>query len=316
METVIVGRSLPPQPPCAATIGFFDGVHRGHAFLIGHVVGEARRRSLQAAVITFSEHPRRVLHSDYQPQLLTTNDEKARLLAATGIQRLAILPFTREMAGLSAKRFMREVLGETLNVRLLYIGYDNRFGHNREEGFADYEAYGRELGIGVRLAPALTTGGTGISSSVVRSLIASGNVSGAASCLGRPYVLSGTVVCGVQIGRRIGFPTANLHPLSAEKIVPARGVYAVRALISGETTARPAIMNIGTRPTFDDGDISMEIHIFGFGENIYGRTIDVSFIQRIREERRFATPGLLVEQIAADKAIAEKILTDDCDNRS
>lgn len=313
METIIVDRSLAPQTPCVATIGFFDGVHRGHAFLIGHVIEEARRRSLQASVITFSDHPRRVLHSDYQPQLLTTNEEKARLLAAAGVQRLAILPFTCEMASLSAKQFMREVLADTLNVRLLYIGYDNRFGHNREEGFADYEAYGREMGIEVRLAPALNDGGAGISSSLIRSLVAAGDVSGAASCLGHPYVLSGTVVCGVQIGRRIGYPTANLRPLSADKIVPANGVYAVRALISGETTARPAIMNIGTRPTFDNGDVSIEIHIFGFGEDIYGRTIDVSFVQRLREERRFATPQLLVEQLAADKQLAEKILTGDSD---
>lgn len=312
MRTIIIDAKLPQQEPCVATIGFFDGVHRGHMFLIGNIIDEARRQAVDATVITFSEHPRRVLHAQFQPQMLTTNEEKLRLFARTGIDCCAILPFDRAMAAMSAREFIGEILHKKLNVRILYIGYDNRFGHNREEGFDDYVRYGRECGIDVRHAGAFTlarasTGGDTVSSSAIRRLLAAGDVSTAAECLGYPYFMTGTVVHGVQEGRKMGFPTANIRPTNPDKIVPATGVYAVEVMLHGETELRRGIMNIGTRPTFGGNEVTMEIHIFGFEGDIYGRELEVSFFDRLRDERMFVSADELARQIEEDKRKAEKL---------
>lgn len=310
MRTITIDDSMAPQPPCVATIGFFDGVHRGHAFLIGNIVDEARRLGIEATVITFSEHPRKVLHDSYQPRMLTTGEEKQRLFAATGIDCCAVLPFDKDMAAMTAHDFITGVLHDRLNVRVLYIGYDNRFGHNRDEGFDDYVRYGRECGISVRHAGAFTTGGDRpvISSSVIRKLIAGGDVSGAAECLGYPYFMTGMVVPGVRKGRTIGFPTANMRPADADKIVPAPGVYAVRVTLQGETERRRGMMNIGRRPTFDNGAMTMEINIFDFADDIYGRSIDVAFVGKLRDEHRFASAGELARQLIEDRKAAESLL--------
>lgn len=308
MRTVTVNGGMAPQPPCAATIGFFDGVHRGHTFLIRQVVDSARAEAIEASVITFNDHPRHVLHSDFQPRMLSTNEEKMLLFSKTGIDRCAVLPFDREMAALSARDFMGGVLRDKLNVRILYIGYDNRFGHDRTEGFDDYVRYGKEYGMEVRRAGTYTLNGVNVSSSYIRSLLTAGEVAMAAQCLGYHYSLKGTVVHGVQQGRMMGFPTANIRPASNEKIVPAQGVYAVKALLQGEATEREAIMNIGVRPTFGSGGaVSMEANIFGFDGDIYGQDIRVAFIQRLRNEHKFTSAQQLARQLADDKARAEHL---------
>lgn len=290
--------------PCVATIGFFDGVHRGHAFLVNELLQLARERSMEAAVITFRDHPRRVLGADFQPLLLTTNDEKRRMFVSLGIDRYVELPFDRAMAAMTAHDFMRDVLATKLNVKVLLIGYDNRFGHNRDEGYDDYVGYGRELGIEVKQWQVMNVDGINVSSSVVRRLLTEGDVEKAALCLGYDYFLSGRVVHGVQIGRRIGHPTANITPIDPLKVVPADGVYAVRVLIGGKW--HNGVMNIGRRPTFGGGNLSMEVNIFDFEQDIYGQEIVIRFAKRLRSERTFASAADLARQIAIDKADAAR----------
>lgn len=305
--------------PCAATIGFFDGVHRGHRHLIRQVKEVAEAEGLESAVITFGIHPREVLHSDYRPRLLSTSGEKLELLSRTGIDNCVVLPFDAAMAAMSARDFMRDVLCRRLGVKVLITGYDNRFGHNRSEGFDDYVAFGREMGIGVRQADAFLLEGVNVSSSVIRSLLQEGEVEMARRCLGYPYTLSGHVVEGEHVGRGMGFPTANLCPDAAGKLIPAPGVYAVTvALMGGEkgsdgidvcdgTGARQyrGMMNIGTRPTFDGTRQTLETHILDFSGDVYGMPMAVSFVKRLREERRFRSAGELALQLAEDRKQAE-----------
>lgn len=234
------------RQPCVATIGFFDGVHRGHQFLIDEVKTEAAKAGLQSLVITFDRHPRQVLQQSYQPQLLTTLDEKLRLLSLTGIDDIYVLHFTQDMAALTAKEFMSQILHDKLNVRKLVIGYDNRFGHNRAEGFDDYVQYGRDLGIEVIQAHPFEISGVKVSSSVVRAFLNGGEVEMAKRCLGRPFMLSGTVVRGFQEGRKMGFPTANLQTAEG-LLIPADGVYAVKVKVCDTGKWLPAMTNIGTR---------------------------------------------------------------------
>lgn len=288
--------------PSVATIGFFDGVHRGHRFLIEQVRHEAAIRRLASAVVTFPVHPRQVLQSDWRPKLLTTPREKLSLLEQTGSDTCILLDFTPHLAALSAREFM-EVLKNRYNIRALLIGYDHRFGHNRSEGFEDYVAYGRELGLEALPAQAFRLGMSGserpVSSSLIRRLLEEGNVAEAAECLGFPYFLNGTVVSGHRIGHKLGYPTANLQPDHPDKLVPANGVYAVRAEVAGET--HDGMLNIGLRPTLDNGDNrSIEVHIFDFDRDIYQQPLRLSFIQRIRAEQRFASTDELTAQLDRD----------------
>lgn len=293
--------------PCVATIGFFDGVHRGHQFLIEKVKDEAREAGLASLVITFDKHPRQVLQQSYQPQLLTTLDEKLRLLAMTGIDDVYVLHFTKELAALTAREFMEQVLRDRLNVRKLVIGYDNRFGHNRAEGFDDYVRYGRELGIAVDQAPHFELGGVNVSSSVVRAFLNGGEVAMANKCLGRPFMLTGTVVRGFQEGRKMGFPTANLDTDDG-LLVPADGVYAVETQVNGQGKWMPGMMNIGRRPTFHGTKRTLETHIFDFDGDIYGRRFAVRFLSKVRDERMFESEEKLKEQLERDEKEIKKKL--------
>ena len=284
-----------------ATIGFFDGVHAGHRFLIERLIADAREHGLQSMVITFDEHPRRVLGSDFQPLLLTTLDEKCRLLRQTGIDRTEVLHFDLQLASLSARQFMGEVLYGRLGVRRLFIGYDNRFGHNREETFSDYVRYGSLLGMDVVQTPQLQPGGQHVSSSVVRRFLDEGRVGEAAEALGYDYFLCGTVVDGEHIGRTLGFPTANLRPLSADKLIPRAGAYAVSVRIDDDPTERLAMMNIGTRPTFGQHGRPLEVHLLDFHGNLYGHRLTVSFRRWLRPEQTFASEEALVRQLMTDR---------------
>ena len=297
--------------PCVATIGFFDGVHRGHKFLIKSVIDRAAEYGLQSAVITFDRHPRLVLHKEFQPRLLTTNDEKLRLLAATGVNRCEMLRFDEQTASLSAYDFMKTVLRGRLNVRRLITGYDNRFGHNRAEGFDDYVRYGLELGMEVERAEAFVLNGVNVSSSVVRSFLSAGETDMASMCLGYHYKIVGTVVSGYHEGRKLGFPTANIDIEDKLKLVPEAGVYAVRVRIGDEPELLDGMMNIGTRPTFDGTETTLEVNIFGFGGDIYGRKITVEFHRRLREERKFGSVYKLMDQLKADREEACRVLADE-----
>lgn len=310
MNTIYLnsGFSADDKAPCVATIGFFDGVHLGHRFLIQQVVDAATTMHIAATAITFDKHPRQVLQAAFQPKLLTTFAEKQRLLSETHIDNCAVLPFSKEMAALSAQEFMGKVLCNQLHVKKLLVGYDHRFGHNRKEGFDDYVRYGQQLGMDVVQAKAFQLGDINVSSSVIRSLLQAGEVEQAAQCLGRPYVLRGKVVAGQQIGRQLGFPTANLAVDNDLKLIPTRGVYAVNVTLDGSPQQWPAMMNIGVRPTFGGEQLTMEVNIFHFSGDLYNKVIAVEFLRRIRDEQKFASPEALQLQLQRDKEQIENEL--------
>lgn len=292
--------------PSVATIGFFDGVHRGHQYLIEQLKQIAKERRLQTTVITFGQHPRQALQSDYQPMLLSTLAEKQLLLKKNGVENCFVLPFNKQMASLSARDFMQKVLVGVLNVKVLVIGYDNRFGHNREEGFDDYVRYGNEIGVEVVRATPYTDADIRVSSSVTRTFLSEGNVGYAARCLGRPYVLTGTVIHGFSEGRKMGFPTANLQ-CDEGKMVPADGAYAVRVKIGSEF--HRGMLNIGVRPTLNNGEEhSIEVHIIDYDNDLYGQTISVEFIERLRSEKKFGSKDELMAQLALDVEQVKRII--------
>lgn len=303
---------VPSEVPAVsqvATIGFFDGVHRGHCSLLSQVVRQAAQRNRQSTVVTFDIHPRQLVNPDFQPLLLTTLDEKLQLLSRQGIDRVAVLHFDEQMASLSARDFMSVVLSRQLNVDTLVLGYDSRFGHGRTAGFADYEAYGRSMGIDVlRATPLLSDDGTPVSSSLVRNLLLSGNIAQANDALGRRYSLTGNVVEGFHEGRRLGFPTANLALTDCQRLVPGRGVYAVWAELTGYSEPMPAMMNIGTRPTYNGSSQTLEVHIIGYEGDLYGQDITVTFAERIRSEQPFDSPSALASQLQLDRKACIRIL--------
>lgn len=306
MNKIYLDEKTTPGKPLVATIGFFDGVHRGHQFLIKQVCDEAKASGMESAVITFDEHPRKVLHQDYQPRLLSTLEEKLILLSRTGIDNAVVLHFDREMAGLSAHDFMEKVLRDRLNVKKLIIGYDNRFGHNRAEGFDDYVRMGHEMGIEVIQSQAFSLDGVNVSSSYIRKLIEKGELELANKCLGYPYAIYGKVVSGYQEGRKLGFPTANLDLSGSGQLVPANGVYGVKVRLQDSMQYRRGMMNIGTRPTFNGKNLSIEAYIFDFSGDIYGQTLVAAFIHRIRDEHKFDSAEELAEQMRNDAKIIEE----------
>ena len=299
-------KSVLPKEPCVATIGCFDGVHRGHRYLLKQVRTAAKKRGLKSAFITFPTHPRVVLQSDYQPQLLSCLAQKTELINKLDADYCILMPFTRELSQLTAHEFMQYLCDE-YNVRALVIGYDHRFGHNRSEGFMDYCRYGRELGIEVIQAKALVEDGVSISSSLIRQMIQTGNLIEANHYLGYHYFIDGTIVNGYKIGRKLGFPTANLQPSCPSKLIPGEGVYAVYAHVNGQRYR--AMLNIGHRPTLNNGtDLSIETHIIDFEGDIYNEHMRIEFVRQIRKEKKFASLEKLMEQLRDDKEAISRLL--------
>lgn len=288
------------MPGVVATLGFFDGVHVGHRHLISQVKAEAGRLGLPSAVITFPVHPRKVLQADYQPKLLCGYEEKLEQLATTEVDYCISLPFTTELSRLTAREFITDVLTERIGVHTFLVGYDHRFGHNREEGVDAYLSYGNSVGMNVIQATELRVEGENVSSSRIRRLLMSGEILQANRLLSYNYTLSGKIVEGYQVGRTIGFPTANVKAWEKYKVVPLFGVYAVRVHFRGETHG--GMLYIGTRPTLQNGtEISVEVNIFDFNEDLYNESLTVEFIDFIRGDEKFGSIRQLVEQIHRDK---------------
>ena len=311
MKFITLSDPLPYQA-CAATIGFFDGVHRGHRFLIRQLAEHARKQGLASVLITFRNHPREALHAAYQPQLLSTYAEKCALLATTDADCCVTLDFTPELAGLSARRFMTEILKERLAVKTLLIGYDHRFGHGRSEGFPEYVEIGRSLGLEVLRTKAFSMGEAFVSSSMVRLCLAEGEVRMAAHYLARPYSLGGKVVEGFHVGHDLGYPTANLQPDDARKLIPKDGVYAVWVRMTagnGEERAIKGMLNIGFRPTLGNGtNRTIEVHLLDFEGDLYGQHLILDFIGKLRDEKKFRNKGELARQLRADESGARELL--------
>lgn len=311
MKTIYLNQEFIEMPDCVATIGVFDGVHLGHQRLIGMMAAKAREQQRSSMVITFDRQPQQLFDPAYHPQLLTTLEEKESIISQMGIDFLVVLPFTHELAALTAGAFMRQILWEQLHVRTLVIGYDNRFGKNRAEGFDDYVRYGQQIGMQVLRGDAemMANGKKAVSSSVIRELLTeNGDVALMPQYLTRNYALTGHIVSGEHIGHQLGFPTANLSPDSSDKLIPAAGAYVVWAYVEGESQRRPAMMNIGTRPTFDGSHQTLEVNILHFDGDLYGKKVTVSFVERLRPERRFESPEDLAAQLHRDRCQVEQLL--------
>ncbi len=278
-----------------ATIGMFDGVHRGHQFVLQHVADEARQRGLQSMAITFDKSG---------PQTLTPLDQKRLLLTKAGIDRIEVLTFNDALKQMTAREFMERELRDRLNVKVLLTGYDNRFGHNRTEGFDDYVRYGQELGIEVLQLPQKGE----ISSSIIRQLVSDGDIHQANELLGNPYTVLGSVEHGEHIGTKLGYPTANLVLVDKCQLVPAAGVYAVKIRMENSVEWKHGMMNIGVRPTFDGQHQTLEVNVFRLKENLYGRQLQVAFVERLRGEQRFDSIEALKKQLRQDAIEAERIL--------
>lgn len=278
-----------------ATIGMFDGVHCGHQFVLQHVVDEARQRGLQSMAITFDKSG---------PQTLTPLDQKRLLLTKTGIDRIEVLTFNDALKQMTAREFMQQELRDRLGVKVLLTGYDNRFGHNRTEGFDDYVRYGQELGIEVLQLPQEGE----ISSSIIRQLVAEGAISKANQLLGNPYTILGSVEHGEHIGTKLGYPTANLVLVDDCQLIPAAGVYAVKIRMENSVEWKHGMMNIGMRPTFDGQSQTLEVNVFRLKENLYGQQLQVAFFERLRGEQRFDNIEALKAQLQQDAIEAERIL--------
>lgn len=300
--------NTPQELPDAsvATIGFFDGVHLGHRYLIEQVLQEAATRGIASTVVTFPVNPRKVLQPEFGTQLLTTPTEKTTLLAQTGIDYCIMLHFNTQMSQLSAKEFMMH-LRHYYNIRVLVVGYDHRFGCNRSESFDNYLQYGQELGMEVIKAHPYTNNNEAVSSSAIRRMLAESNVSEAAACLGYNYFINGTVVSGYRVGRKIGFPTANIRVDDADKLVPPDGVYAVRVVVDGIEYG--GMLGIGYRPTLSNGENrSIEVNIFHFHSDIYDQHIQLSFVKYLRPDIKFHSVDQLVDQLHRDAQDAARYL--------
>jgi len=317
----VVGKDNTTRP-CVATIGTFDGVHRGHQFVVQQVVNQAHERGLDAVVLTFPNHPLQVLNqpSTLNCQLSTAN-EKTALLQKTGIDKVVLMDFTPELAQMSAQEFMRTILKEQLNVQVLLMGYDNHFGHDRT-GFEDCQHDGKELGIEVIGCEELMSEQR-ISSTAIRQALLSGDVDTANTLLGYHYALQGEVVQGFQNGRKLGYPTANLQ-VNPCKLIPENGAYLVRCNLPAHNSqlsidsvelkvlnSQPffGMLNVGTRPTLHNGQQrSIEVHLFDFDGDLYGQTITIELLHHLRKEQEFATIEALQQQLATDEEQCRRLL--------
>lgn len=288
-------------------IGSFDGLHLGHRALVERVIGRAKELGAHSALLTFQPHPRQVLSGEAEGFILTPWGEKGRLLAEWGLELLVVMEFTRELSRRPAEDFLAEV-AEKLGPVELWCGPDFALGWGREAGPAELAAIGEELGFRMEVMEPLHIGGQVVSSSLIRTLLVEGRVGEAAKLLGRPPSLAGVVVAGDSRGRVLGFPTANLE-LDGELVLPGDGVYAVRAVLPAGSV-HPGVANLGRRPSFDGKVLRLEVHLLDFQGGLYGMELKVDFIKRLREERRFASPGELAAQVARDIAAARIALSE------
>ena len=295
--------------PNVATMGFFDGVHLGHAYLVRKMIEKAHQENKKSVVVTFDQHPRIVLQQDFQPKLLTSFEERISLLARLGCDYVVVLPFTKRLAQFSAKDFLRDVLRDKINTQVLVVGHDHRFGRYREDSFAKYSEEAEQLGMSVVRTDALQASGMTVSSSAIRHELERGNVEKANAMLGHSFLIDGTVVDGQKIGRKMNFPTANVALKEPLKILPANGVYSAKIHVKGKDY--DGMLNIGIRPTVDGraDDTTVECHIFDFDDNVYGEEINVYPLNFVREERKFESIDALAAQLQKDKEHVLRLLS-------
>ncbi len=296
---------LGQKGPSAVTIGVFDGVHLGHKGVFQELKRAAREEKGKAIVITFSNHPDELIQKTSR-KLLVTLEYRLILLEREGIDTTICIPFTSELKSLSPWRFSKEILKETLDCKCLVMGFDSALGRDREGGFDEMVLIGKELGFKVKKAPPLLFRDTPISSTMIREKLEKGDLGEAWALLGRPPSFLGKVIKGEQRGKRLGFPTANLRP-AKNVVLPPPGVYASRAVLGNKKW--PAVLNLGKRPTFGTKETLLEVHLIGYeGPDFYGESLEVFFIEKLRNEKTFPSIEELSLRIAKDKHKAVSIL--------
>jgi riboflavin kinase/FMN adenylyltransferase len=294
-----------PQPSIV-TIGTFDGVHIGHRRILERLMEEGQRLHLQATLLTFFPHPRMVLQKDRQIKLLNTIEEKSDILGQLGLDRLVIHPFTRKFSRLTATEFVRDILVGRLQAKKVIIGYDHRFGRNRNASIEDLRSFGNLLGFEVEEIPAQEVDEVSVSSTKIRTALEAGDLETANAYLGYAYMLSGTVERGKGLGRDLGFPTANLKVGADYKLIPAGGVYLIRCDLGGREVF--GMMNIGTNPTVDGSRQHIEVHFFEYRGDLYGASLRVHLLSRLRDEQKFASLEALKAQLGRDQARARELI--------
>jgi len=297
---------LPDFRNAVLTIGTFDGVHEGHRVILGEVIRHARREDGESVLITFEPHPRKLLFPGSPLQLLTPLDQKLELISAAGIRHIVVAPFTLDFAALSAREYISTFLAGRFHPRSIVIGYDHHFGHDRTGNIRLLEAMQDEFGYRVYEIPAHLIDQAAVSSTKIRNALKAGRAEEANHMLGRPYSIRGTVCRGAQLGRQIGFPTANIRPAHPDQLIPATGVYAVR--IKSRDTWYRGMLNIGYNPTVSEEHVlRIEVNIFDFSGEIYDEEVELGLIARLRDEVKFDSLGALKEQLQRDRIHALSI---------
>lgn len=284
------------------TIGTFDGVHIGHQKIIEKLIQETKKADCESLILTFFPHPRMVLNGSSSIKLLNTINEKSSLLEKMGLDNLVIHPFDKKFSNLSAEEFVKTILVDSFNIKKIIIGYDHRFGNNRAANIDDLISFGKKYDFEVEQISAQEIDSVSVSSTKIRDAITDGNMIIANEFLGYDYILSGKIITGKQLGRTIGFPTANIKIEENYKLIPKNGVYIVKSHLQEKTVF--GIMNIGLNPTVNGEDLSIEVHFLDFEADLYNKNITVSVIDRIREEQKFTSIDLLKAQIQEDKNYA------------
>ncbi|MEO6348247.1 MAG: bifunctional riboflavin kinase/FAD synthetase [Aquaticitalea sp.] len=295
-----------PNKPSVITIGTFDGVHIGHQKIINRLINVGKEKGLKSVVLTFFPHPRMVLQKISNIKLLHTIEERREILDSMGLDEMVIKSFTKEFANLSAEEFVKSVLVKQLNAKYIIIGYDHQFGKNRSANIDDLKIFGNKYGFEVEEISAQDVEDVSVSSTKIRTALKNGDISTANAFLGYPYLMTGTVVKGKGLGRQLGFPTANIHVEEDYKLIPKNGVYIIKGTINEITLF--GMMNIGTNPTVDGKHQSIEAHFFDFDFDIYGKTVKIEFLQRLRDEYKFEALDSLKAQLELDKIKAKSFL--------
>ncbi len=291
------------------TLGMFDGVHAGHKKLLSHVIDVSKEKSLIPTVLTFWPHPRMVLKKDDDSlKFITTLDEKTVIISQQGIEQLFLLQFTKELSSKTAEEFIVEILIKKLKMKHLVVGYNHRFGKDRVHDYTVYQQFAKKYGFSISRVEAVYEGEIAVSSTVVRNLLTEGNVLQAGKILGYNYSIFGTVKGGQKLGRKLGYPTANIKPNEHYKLIPGKGVYACLVNVIGKQYG--GMLNVGVRPTVNSNDfeLTIEVHILDFNQDIYSEEVTVSFIQKVREEQKFSGLEELVAQLKIDEQNIRKLL--------
>jgi riboflavin kinase/FMN adenylyltransferase len=281
------------------TVGTFDGVHVGHQKILSKLMQRAREQNLKAVVLTLFPHPRMVLNTDSDLKLLLTIEERKNQLKKFGIDEVVIMPFTKTFSNLSPLEYVENILLNELNTKYIIIGYDHKFGKNRSADISDLRTFGVQFGFEVEEISALEVESVAVSSTKIRRALLYGNIKTANTYLGYPYYLTGKVVKGKGIGRTLDFPTANIHIEETYKLIPANGVYVVKTELKGHEVF--GMMNIGTKPTVDGTEQSIEVHWFGIDENLYDTVFKIELLDRLRDEHKFKSLEALKSQLKTDQ---------------